>query len=107
MEFIKSTGGNKDLLILDGYAYSQNKVLVSGLIHWECTERRNAKSRNAKLKTMNQVEVGRLRAHTHPPDYEKIRVLKIKSELKNRAIDTAGKNKRYLKQQWLVKIRVP
>ena len=91
MEFIKSTRG--DLLILDGYAYSQNKVSVSGngLIHWECTERRNAKSCNAKLKTMGQVEVGRLHAHTHPPDYEQIRVLKIKSELKSRTINTTEK----------------
>ena len=89
-----STRGNKDLLILAGYAYSQNKVSVSrnGLIHCECTERRNAKSCNARLTTMDQVEVGRLHAHTHP-DYEKIRVLKIKSELKNRAINTAEKTR--------------
>ena len=46
---------------------------------------------------MDQVEVGRLHAHTHPPDYEKIRALKIKSERKNLEINTAEKT-RDLKQ---------
>ena len=91
MEFVKSTRGNKDLLALDGFVYSQNKISAAGVVSWECVERRNAKSCMAKLKTVNQVEVGRLHQHTHPADHEKIRILKIKAEMKHRAQNTAEK----------------
>ena len=46
----------------------------------------------AKLKTFNEVEVGRLHEHEHNPDHQKIRVLKIKGEMKRRrAQNTAPK----------------
>ena len=93
IEFVKNTRGNKDLLVLDGFVYSQNKISAAGVVSWECVERRNAKSCMAKLKTVNQVEVGRLHQHTHPADHEKIRILKIKAEMKHRAQNTEGKTR--------------
>ena len=93
MEFVKSTRGNKDLLVLVGFVYSQNKISAAGVASWECVERRNAKSCMAKLKTVNQVEVGRLHQHTHPADHEKIPILKIKAEMKHRAQNSAEKTR--------------
>ena len=51
MEFIPSTRGSKELLVLDGYIYSQNITSVTEVITWECVERRNEKLCTAKLKT--------------------------------------------------------
>lgn len=89
MEFVPSTRGNNQLLVLDGYMYSKNKTSAAGVITWECVERRNENSCMAKLKTLNEVEVGRLHEHQHNPDHQKIRVLKIKGEMKRRAQNTA------------------
>ena len=94
MEFVPSTRGNKELLVMDRYIYSQQKTLAGGVISWECVERRNAKSCIAKIKTLNGNEVGRLHEHTHPADVEKINVLKIKAEMKRRAQITAENIKR-------------
>ena len=82
----KSTRGNKDLLVLDGFVYSPNKISAAGVISWECVERRNAKSCMAKMKTLNGVEVGRFHQHTHAPDHENIRVLKIKADINTRIL---------------------
>ena len=79
--------------MLDGYIYSQNKTGVTGVITWECVERRNDKACIAKLKTLNQVEVCRLYEHRYAPDPEKIRVLKIKGEMKHRAQNIAEKTR--------------
>ena len=46
--------------MLDGYIYSQNKTSATEVRTWECVERRNGKLCTAKLKTLNQIEVGRL-----------------------------------------------
>ena len=73
MEIVKSTHGNKDLLLLDGFVYSRNKISAAGVISWECVDRRNAKSCMAKMNTLNGVEVYRLHQHTQPADHENIR----------------------------------
>ena len=44
MEFVPSTRGNNELLVLDGYIYSKNKTSATGVITWECVERRNENS---------------------------------------------------------------
>lgn len=88
MEFVNSTRGNGRLLVLDGYVYSKHRLLANNVVSWECVNRRNAKSCMAKIKTMDDIEVGRLHMHTHAPDPEKIRLLKMRNEMKNRAKET-------------------
>ena len=51
MEFIPCTGGNKELLVFDGYIHSQNITSATGVRTWECVERRNE-----KLCTVKNVE---------------------------------------------------
>ena len=71
------------MLVFDGFVYSQNKISAAGVVALECVERRNAKSCMAKLKTLNQVEIGRFHQHTHPADHEKIvhRIQRKKREM--------------------------
>ena len=64
MEFIASSRGNKQLLILDGYVHSEHRRLANNVISWECINRRNMHSCIAKIKTMDGMEVGRLHDHT-------------------------------------------
>ena len=69
MEFIPSRRGNKQLLVLDGCVYSEQKKLSGNIILWDCTERRKASACNAKIKTLNGVIHGRMPQHTnHQPD---------------------------------------
>ena len=88
MEFIASTRGNKQLLVLDGYVYSEHRKLANNVVSWECINRRNARSCLAKIKTMDGLEVGRLHVHTHAPDPEKVKLMKLRSEVKTRAKQT-------------------
>ena len=82
MEFIPSTRGNKQLLVLDGYIYSEQKKLSGNIILWDCTERRKASVCNAKVKTLNGVLHRQLHHHTHQPDPEKVSVMKFRGEMK-------------------------
>ena len=42
MEFIPSSKSNKQLLVLDGHIYSQQKKLAGNIILWDCINRRKA-----------------------------------------------------------------
>ena len=90
MEFIASSRGNKPLLILDGYVYSKHRRLSNNVISWECINRRNKQSCIAK---MDDLEVGRLHAHTCVPDPEKVKVMKLRSEMKTRTKETMDKTR--------------
>ena len=49
MEFISSIRGNKQLLVLDGYVYSEHIKLANNVVSWECINRRNARSCLAEI----------------------------------------------------------
>ena len=66
MEFATSNKG-KLQVIVDGYLFNKQKDLANDVISWECVDRRNAKSCNARVKTLEGQLVGRINEHTHPP----------------------------------------
>ena len=70
--FIPSSRSNKQLLVLDGHIYSEQKKLAGNVILWDCLSRRKANSCNAKVKTLNGALQGRLPQHTHPADPDRI-----------------------------------
>ena len=93
MEFIPSSKSNKQLLVLDGHIYSQQKKLAGNIILWDCINRRKANSSNAKIKTLNGVLQGRLHQHTHRADPEKIELMKVRGAMKQRAQTTMEKTR--------------
>ena len=89
MEFIKSDRG-KDRLVYDGYVYVKQKYLTTGVVSFECEERRNRATCKAKVKVhiqQNEI-VDRLHDHTHAPDETKIEAAKTTHNIKMRATNT-------------------
>ena len=84
MEFLPRSGKE---LVLEGFVYSQQKILKNNVISWKCTNRRNKQSCKARIKTLNGQEVGRFNDHIHLADPEKISVTRI-SGMKQRAQTT-------------------
>ena len=71
--------------------YSKHRKLANNEISGECIKRRTKQSCVAKIKTMDGLEVGRLHAHTCVPDPQKVKVMKLRSEMKTRAKETVDK----------------
>ena len=93
MEFIASSRGNKQLLVLDGYVHSEHRRLANNVISWGCINRGNMHSCIAKIKTMGGMEVGRLHDHTCVPDQETIKLMKLRNQMKARAKKTMDKTR--------------
>ena len=73
--------------------YSEHRKLANNVISRACINRRNKQSCIAKIKTMDGLEVGRLHAHTNVPDPEKVKVMKLRTEMKTRATETMDKTR--------------
>ena len=87
MEFITSTrGGSK--LIFEGYVYVKQKDLANGAISYECELRRNELQCKPKLHVIGNNITSRINEHTHAPNTGRTDATKIKSVLKQRALDT-------------------
>ena len=93
MEFIASSRGTKQLLVLDGYVDSEHRRLANNVISWECINRRNMHSCIAKIKTMDGMEAGRLHDHTCVPDPETIKLMKLRNQMKARAKEAMDKTR--------------
>ena len=63
LEFIILPNGKRKLIFED-YIFVMQKELTDGAISWECSKRRNAQSCWAKVKTDNDIFVGRTNDHT-------------------------------------------
>ncbi|KAG8232766.1 hypothetical protein J437_LFUL012905 [Ladona fulva] len=79
--FIKSKRGGK-VLISNGYAYHKHSEKV-GKTYWICAKRPECGA--SAITCNNPLEVISMKEHTHAPDQEKIRAIKIVNNLKREA----------------------
>ena len=82
LEFVHFPNGRRKLIV-DNYIFVKQKELNNGAIAWECTERRNAKSCRARVKTLDGVLVGRSNVHTCSvlPNPSKVYVLRARAAM--------------------------
>lgn len=92
MDFIKSNRGN-NILVHDNFLYNKQKTLSNDVISWECINRRNKKSCMARVKTLDNEVVGTMNEHTHPPQPDEIRVMKVRAGMKQRARETTERTR--------------
>ena len=85
---IPSPRSNKQLLVFEGYIYSQEINLAGNVILWECINRRNKNACSAKIKTLKGIFHGRTPDHRCQPDPEKIQTMKVRDQMKQRAQNT-------------------
>jgi hypothetical protein len=82
MEFT-FTKRNKRKLLHEGYAYVMDRTKADNVtIFWRCEKRGECKGR---LKTVNDVLVGRPSTHSHPPSAARCLALKAVGDIKQRA----------------------
>ena len=67
-------------LIFENYIFVKQKELADGVISWECSERRNVQSCRAKVRTRNDIFLGRTNDHTcsDVPNLADVAVLKAR-----------------------------
>ena len=91
MEFIQSERGAQKLLY-EGHVYVKQKALASGAVSYECEKRRlsaqNQGQCRAKVRVQGDAIVGRTNEHTHAPIPGRGEALKVKGQIKRRALDT-------------------
>lgn len=96
VEFLESERGHRKVA-LDGFIYVKQKELLGGVVSYECDRRRKRKGVEselqcrAKIKILNNILIGRLHDHTHPPDPARVearrRVSFLNSSLSSEAIE--------------------
>ncbi|KAK2704220.1 hypothetical protein QYM36_017518 [Artemia franciscana] len=96
VEFLESERGHRKVA-LDGFIYVKQKELLGGVVSYECDRRRKRKNVEselqcrAKIKILNNILIGRLHDHTHPPDPARVearrRVSFLNSSLSSEAIE--------------------
>ena len=66
-------------LIFENYIFVKQKELADGVISWECSKRRNVQSCRAKVRTGNDIFLGRTNDHTcsDVPNLADVAVLKV------------------------------
>ena len=77
MEFIESERGNQKLNY-QGFLNVKQKNLASGVVSWECEQRRR-NSYNAKIKVRGEEVVGNVNTHNHAADPCHKETLQIKN----------------------------
>ena len=96
MEFVKGTKGSLQI-VLDGYVYVKNKTLSSGITYWECTQRRSIDGCKGRIVVApDDVFLRQACEHSHPPDPEKVAILKSRGAMKTDAESTKGKTQNIL-----------
>ena len=67
-------------LIFENYMFVKQKELADGVISWECSKRRNVHSCRAKVRTRNDIFLGRTNDHTcsDVPNLADAAVLKVR-----------------------------
>ena len=82
VEFLDFPNGRRKL-IFENYIFVKQKDLTNGAIAWECSERRNAKSCRARVKTLDGVFAGRTNMHTCTalPNPSKVEVLRARAAM--------------------------
>ena len=96
MEFIETTKGGRQIA-LDGYLYQKNKTLSSGITYWECAQRRSIDGCKGSIVVAPDDQFLRQASgHTHPPDPEKIAIVKSRAMMKSEAEHTRGKTQNVL-----------
>ena len=91
MEFIQSERGAPKILF-EGHVYVKQKALANGKVSYEC-EKRRAKGQDqgqckAKIQVLGDQVVGQTNEHTHAPIPGRGDALKVKIQIKRRAVDT-------------------
>ena len=91
MDNLKSTKG-KTKIVHEGYIYVKQKNLANGLISYECELRKNGKQNSrqckAKIKVLCGDIVGYVNEHIHAPVVGRPEALKVRADLKDRAVST-------------------
>ena len=87
MEYITSNKGGRKLAF-ENNIYIKQKVLINGVVCWECNQRRTANTCKAKIHVLNDQVIHRVNEHTHNGNSATVEASKIRSQMKKRARET-------------------
>ena len=91
MEFLETTKGGRQISF-GGYLYIKNRTLSDGSTYWECSQRRNNDGCKGRIAIdANDVFMRQYMENSHPPNPERVEVVKSRAGMKRAARNTAEK----------------